>query len=100
MPSSVGYAPLLLRREEFEDELHVIEVDEDLLTGFHVDGGWLMVCETSIRRVVRGIETDRVELGEVVEQARWEQGTLLVTDAAGESVVLRVDGEQVSQLRR
>ncbi|GAB3700257.1 hypothetical protein [Mariniluteicoccus flavus] len=76
-------------------ELQVIRVDEDLLSAFRVDDGWLVICETSVRRLVGVVETARVELGDVVEVARWEGGVLLVRDAGGEDLALRVDGEHL-----
>ncbi|MFT3876847.1 MAG: hypothetical protein QM708_10565 [Propioniciclava sp.] len=78
-----------------EAELQVISVDEDLLSVFRVDEGWLLVCETSIRLLVDEVETARVELGDVVEVARWEGGVLQVRDAAGEILELRVDGARL-----
>lgn len=59
----------------------VIRVDEDLLFVFRVDAGWLLVCETSVRLVAQGRETARLEIGEVVEYASWQQDELLVRDA-------------------
>ena len=76
-------------------ELRVIRVDEDLLSAFRVDDGWLLVCETSIRRLIDAAETARVELGDVVEVVRWESGVLHVRDAAGDDLALRVDGESL-----
>lgn len=78
-----------------DDELQVISVDEDLLAAFRVDDGWLAVCETSVRRLVGSVETARVELGEVVEVARWEGDVLLIRDAADEEHALRVDGDRL-----
>lgn len=79
-----------------EQELQVFRVDEDLLSVFRIGDGWLLVCETSIRRLLGGAETARVELGEAVENARWEGGALHVRDAAGEELALRVEGERLT----
>lgn len=62
---------------------------------FLVGDGWVMVCETSIRRIVGEVETARVELGEVVDVVRWEGDVLFVRDAAGGDIALRVDGEHL-----
>jgi len=70
----------------------VIGVDEDLLTVFNVQNSWLLVCETSIRRLVGSEETDRVELGDVVEWVEWEAGALHVHGAASPEFTLRVEG--------
>lgn len=75
-----------------DPQLHVISVDEDLLTVFRVDGSWLLVCETSIRLLADDVETARVELGDVVEVARWKGDVLQIRSAGGESLDLRVDG--------
>lgn len=61
----------------------VLQFDEDLLLVFRVESGWLLVCETSVRLVVGREEISKVELGDVVEQARWEGGNLLVEDDRG-----------------
>ncbi len=53
------------------------------------------ICETSTRRLVDAAETARVELGDVVEVVRWENGVLHVRDAAGDDLALRVDGESL-----
>jgi len=74
------------------DELEVARVDEDLLYVFRVDGGWLMVCETSVRRVLGGQQTDRIELGDVVVQVRWSQGVLHLLDEVGVQQRVRVQG--------
>jgi hypothetical protein len=78
-----------------DGDLQVIGVDEDLLLVFRINAGWLVVCETSIRRLVDEVETARVELGDVIEVARWEGGVLHVRDAAGDDIALRVDGERL-----
>ncbi|HEV7973476.1 hypothetical protein [Amycolatopsis sp.] len=73
------------------DEPEVLRVDEDLLLVFRVEAGWLLVCETSIRLVVDGHESSRVEIGEVVEHATWNGGELTVHDARGRECRIRVD---------
>lgn len=79
-----------------DEEPTTIRVDEDLLYVFRVDGGWLMVCETSVRRVLGGHETDRVDLDDVVDQARWKRGSLRLLDSAGAQVRVRVDGARLA----
>ncbi|ADP81961.1 hypothetical protein FraEuI1c_3955 [Pseudofrankia inefficax] len=74
----------------------VIRVDEDLLYSFRCDAGWLLVCETSVRRHVGGSETDRFDLGEVVERARWDGGRLWLLDAAGREYRLQVAGTRLT----
>lgn len=68
----------------------VIGFDEDLLLVFQPNGCWIAVCETSVRLLSGDVETDRIELGEVVEHARWDGERLVVNDAAGGSVALAV----------
>lgn len=86
---------LVLLPSAADAELQMISVDEDLLAAFRVDEGWLAVCETSVRRLVGNVETARVELGEVVEVARWEGDVLLIRDSADEEYALRVDGHRL-----
>lgn len=73
----------------------VIRVDEDLLYSFRCDAGWVLVCETSVRRHAGGSETDRFELGDVVERARWDGGRLWLLDAAGREYRLQADGTRL-----
>lgn len=65
-------------------DLEVIRVDEDLLSVLHIDDGWLLVCETSVRRLVASIF------------ARWEDGVLRIRDARGVETTVRVDGDQLT----
>lgn len=75
-----------------KDGIRIVNVDEDLLFVFRVDHGWLLVCETSIRRFVEDVQTDRVDLGEVIELAEWKNGILYVHDASGSTVGVSIDG--------
>lgn len=86
---------LVLLPRAADADLQVISVEEDLIAAFHVDDGWLAVCETSVRRLVGSVETARVELGEVVEVVRWEGDALCVRDAADEEHALRVEGARL-----
>jgi hypothetical protein len=79
-----------------DEEPETVQVDEDLLYVFRLDGGWLMVCETSVRRVLDGRETDRVDLGDVIDQARWSRGSLQLLDSSGAQYRVRVDGAQLA----
>ena len=56
--------------------------DEDLLAVFSDSGGWVLVCETSVRRVIGRQETGRIELDDVIESCFW---------ANDGEIVLRVD---------
>ena len=60
------------------DPVVEIVVDEDILAVFEVTGGWILVCETSVRRVVDGRETGRLELGDVIESCQWVSDNELV----------------------
>lgn len=66
--------------------------DEDLIIAFEHSGGWVLVCETSVRRVHRGKQTARWELPEVAVRGVWRGDVLAVLDEAGGEVRLRVDG--------
>lgn len=63
----------------------VVSVDEDLMVAFRHSGGWLLVCEASVRRVVGSGETARLELDDVVESALWESDDVLVLRGEGGS---------------
>ncbi len=56
--------------------------DEDLLAVFEGAGGWVFVCETSVRRVIGRRETGRLEFDAVIESCLW------VSD---DEIVLRID---------
>lgn len=56
----------------------VLGVDEDLLTPFSDAYGWILVCETSVRRVHGGRETSRLELDAVVQSSFWAAEDVLV----------------------
>lgn len=86
---------LVLLPRTVDVDLEVIRVDEDLLSVFHIDDGWLLVCETSVRRLVASVETSRLEF-DVVDFARWEDGVLRIRDARGVETTVRVDGDQLT----
>ena len=58
------------------------------------------MCETSVRLVAQGRETARLEIGEVVEYASWQQDELIVLDAGGLEQRIGVHGDRlVGELR-
>lgn len=77
------------------DHPEIVTVNEDLLRAFRVADGWLLVCETSVRRVIHSEETARLELGDVAEYITWEREYLLVRDAIGKEHRVRVQGDQL-----
>lgn len=76
-----------------DGEPELIECDEDVHYVFAVDDGWLLVCETSVRLVRNGNEQARLELPEVVSEARIESGDLTVSEAGGREFRVRVTAE-------
>jgi hypothetical protein len=82
--------------EDINDEPSVVEVDEDLLFVFRIEVGWLLVCETSVRLVTDQEEVSRLELGDVVERARWNEGRLLIEDARGVMVQIEVTDSRLT----
>lgn len=92
MPYLWSARELIVLPRTLDEEPQVLRVDEDLLYVFQIDAGWLMVCETSVRRCVGGEETGRVDLADVVEHTRWEGDVLILLDAAGGESRIRVDG--------
>lgn len=55
-----------------------LSVDEDLLAAFNDATGWVLVCETSVRRVYGGQETSRLELDAVALSFFWAADDVLV----------------------
>ena len=53
-------------------------VDEDLLAVFRDAEGWVLACETSVRRRVGQRETSRLELDAVIESLFWADVDVLV----------------------
>jgi hypothetical protein len=64
----------------------VIAVEEDIRLAFAVAGGWLLVCETSIRYFTAGELASKLDFGEVLLAGRWEGPQLVVRDAAGQDI--------------
>jgi hypothetical protein len=67
-----------------------VSTDEDIRLAFAVRGGWVLVCETSVRLIIEGQEASRLELGEVLLAARWEGSQLVVGDATGHDIKIVV----------
>lgn len=66
---------------------------------FAIDDGWLVVCETSVRLIPGGVQTSRLELADVVLEARWREPNLTVLDASHELVELAIaDGQLAAKV--
>lgn len=66
----------------------VLDCDEDIVTAFKVENGWLLVCETSLREMADGVEASRLELSGVVTSALWSDGLLVVRCDNGSEVAV------------
>jgi hypothetical protein len=86
-PGPVGYLwsarRLIVLPAQAGVEPQLIDTDEDLLAVFAVPAGWLLVCETSVRRHGAGGELSRVELPDVVTSFELHGAILEVVDQAG-----------------
>ncbi len=98
--SGVGYLwsarQIVVLPNEHAADPEVLDADEDLLLVFRTETGWLLVCETSVRLIVDGEETSRIEVGDVIERARWSKGRVLVEDASGMTTTINVTGSRLS----
>ena len=56
----------------------VVAIDEDILRVFGTGGGWVLVCETSLRLVRDGREAQHIEFFEAVSSATVSGGMLKV----------------------
>lgn len=65
-----------------------LHCDEDIVTAFKVESGWLLICETSLRLIVNGVETSRLELPDVVTSALWRDGLLGVRCDDGSDITV------------
>lgn len=90
---------LVLLPTDVSGDPDVVDVDEDMLLVFAIDAGWLVVCETSVRLINGGVETSRLELADVVLEARWRGPTLTVLDASHELVEIAIaDGQLAAKV--
>lgn len=65
--------------------------DEDILVAFRLAANeWLVVCETSVLLIAEAREQSRLELSEVITEARREASQLQVRDAAGGSTTISI----------
>lgn len=64
--------------EREHEDVETFELDEDILLVFRVPQGWLIVCETSARLRTPAGETVRLQFPDVVTDARWEDGSMVV----------------------
>lgn len=75
-----------------------LDSDEDIHIVFPANDGWLLVCETSVRLIINGAEGARLELADVVDEARWDGERLRVRcDDGSATLVLLAHGELESQ---
>lgn len=65
-----------------------LHCDEDIVMTFMFESGWLLVCETSLRLIVDGVETSRLELPDIVTSALWKDGLLRVRSDDGSDVTV------------
>ncbi len=91
-----GARQIVVLPNEHAADPEVLDADEDLLLVFRTETGWLLVCETSVRLIVDGEETSRIEVGDVIERARWSKGRVLVEDASGMTTTINVTGSRLS----
>jgi hypothetical protein len=59
----------------------VLTLEEDLVLVFSTKVDWRLVCKTSVRLITRQDQDSRIDLGDIVERARWTKGHLHVEDA-------------------
>jgi hypothetical protein len=64
-------------------DIEVVEADEDIVLVFRRLGGWLLVCETSLRLVLSGQEIARLEYGDVLADAVIEDEQVVLRDISG-----------------
>lgn len=73
----------------------VIPTNEDIHLVFAVDNGWLLVCESSVRLFADFKEISRLEFGEVVTTARWDDSHLVIGNADGRDVTVTVSDDDL-----
>lgn len=75
-----------------EDKPSLVEVDEDLVSAYRTEDGWVLVCETSVRRLMGWEQTTRLELPDVVVHHTWTGDLLSVNVESFGETVLRISG--------
>lgn len=91
---------IALPAEPAEAPAVAITVDEDLEAVFRDPDGWTLVCETSVRRLVDGQETDRIDLDDVIATFRWKShDALFVRTGRGSEQSVVVRGARLLQAR-
>jgi len=82
-----------------KDEPSVIPVeDEDVLYVFSTEGGWLLVCETSLRLFRNEVEVARAEFGEVLMHASFDRGSLTLVDMGSASYRFLVGAQSLTDV--
>lgn len=77
-------------------EIHAVDCDEDIFIVFQVEHGWLLVCETSLRLIGGGCtELSRLELPDVVNEARWDGDQLSIGCDNGSRVRVAVHARKL-----
>jgi len=74
-------------------DVHVIDVDEDIVRVFKTNMGWILVCETSLRLHTSMEEVHRIELPDVVDDATWDNSVLMVRDTQGGAIAVSASGD-------
>ena len=64
-------------------DLELLETDEDLIFAFRRPNLWLLVCETSLRVVVAGVEVQRIEFPDVLVAASIDGHQVILQEASG-----------------
>ena len=73
------------------------EIDEDILAVLFVPGGWILVCETSVRGWHLGQESNRIELFDTVADVGWlDEAHLLVVDDRGSRTTILAQSASIS----
>jgi hypothetical protein len=84
---------------EADGNAQAIDSDEDIVVAFGLDGRWLLVCESSLRLVSdSAVEWSRLEMPDVVTDARWKEGRLSVycDDESRFDVIVVGDGLEIA----
>lgn len=72
--------------EPDSQEVLVIDSDEDILWVFRAREDWILVCETSVQLRTVEREGSRIELADVIQEARWDGALLVLRDDSGTTI--------------
>jgi hypothetical protein len=87
---------LVILPRDGRGDVESVDVDEDVFFVFPQSDTWLIVCETSAHLYSSDGEISRLDFQDVVNDARWDDGRLMIQIEAHPELELVVDESGLS----